>query len=69
MTHEVFDALMFTLFIGTTIGFYLVYERLVRKWLGVDDVPIPFPAPIRWTLIAGAAVSSLVLIWISSAVV
>jgi hypothetical protein len=66
MRREVFDAIMVVLAISTSIGFYLLYERLARKWLDVEDVPIPFPGPIRWTLAAAAFASTLVLMWICS---
>lgn len=54
------------LFIVLTIGFYKLFDRWARKWLGVETSDLPFPTMLRWTIIAGAVHATFIVGWIGS---
>jgi hypothetical protein len=60
------DVILAVLMASMAGGLYMFFDWLFRKWMGLEDCPIPMPAPIRWTLILGAIVTVPCIVWVGS---
>lgn len=63
---EGFVIFLLALFVGVTIGFYALFTKLARKWLGLPDLDLPFPTPMRWVILAGAVHATFIVGWLGS---
>jgi hypothetical protein len=63
MSVDIWQFLFVVLVISLAGGLYMFFEWLVRKWLDLEDCPIPMPGPVRWTLALGAVMTAPCLAW------